>query len=152
MNYKFRYMDEFDLELVISSEVENRLLEPGVFPDLDLDKFRVNFKRNNIRDFKMNEVILCIEDGKIIGRVDLLVEKSFMDFKSIGYIDWVYVSKPHRNKGLAKLLFNEAKKYFVKLDCELYYLFVAANEEARGFYKSIDIDVEEIERASEKLK
>ena len=152
MDYKYKYMDMNDLELVVSSEIENRILEPDVFPKFNQEKFRENFINNDIKDFKMNEVILCIDNGKIIGRIDLMVEKSFMDFKSIGYIDWVYVSKPYRNKGLAKKLFIEAKIYFDKLECDLYYLFVASNEQAKGFYKSIDIEIENIERASKKLK
>ena len=147
-----RNMRSSDLEMMRQLEVKMRVLEPNVFGELDEDAYIENFKKNRIEDFKLNEVILCIEEGSIIGRIDVIVEHSFMDFKKIGYIDWVYVLKSHRNKGIAKLLFKEAEKHFNKLDCTMYYLFVANNEEARGFYDSIDIEIKTIDRGSKKLK
>ena len=112
----------------------------------------MDFKNNPIEDYSLNEVILCIKDNMVIGRVDLIVEQSFMDYEKIGYVDWVYVLKLHRKKGIAKKLFNEAETYFTEHMCKLYYLFVATNEEAKGFYSSINVEINSIDRASKKLK
>lgn len=151
MIYKFRKMTSKDLELMVTFEKKSRNLEPGVFPDFDEEKYRENFNRIKIEDASFNDVILCIQNNEVIGRVDLMSEYSYMDFYSVGYVDWVYVLKPYRRRGIAKSLFNEAEKVFKEKNIEEYYLFVASNEEAQKFYKSIDFKIESVEKASKNL-
>ncbi len=141
-----------DLEKIIELEKQARQEEPKVFPSFDEKLFRQNFLRNNIEDSKSNDVILCIENDQVIGRIDLIVEKSYFDFENVGYVDWVYVLKSKRKQGIAKRLFLEAESLFKEKDTSQYYLFVAKNEEAQAFYKSIDIDVMMIERGIKRLK
>lgn len=151
MTYNFRKMTSKDLDLMVTFEKKSRELEPNVFPDFNEEKYKSNFKRIKIEDTNFNDVILCIENSEVIGRIDLISEYSYMDFYSVGYVDWVYVLKSHRGRGIAKKLFLKAEKVFKEHKIEEYYLFVASNEEAQKFYKSIDIKIENVEKASKKL-
>lgn len=145
---EFRNMTSKDIYLIKELELEMRRQEVDVFNEFNGETFKENFKSRKIEDLDNYETILCIDSNKVIARIDLMFEQSFMDFKKVGYVDWVYVLKPHRNKGIAKKLFEEAITYFKNRDCVLYYLFVAENEEAIAFYNSIDIDIKTIKRAS----
>ena len=98
-----------------------------------------------------NDVILYLENDKIIGRIDLISEHGFMDFVSIGYIDWVYVLKPYRGRGISKSLFKEAENLFKQKNVNEYYLFVASNDEAQKFYKSLNINIQMVQKASKKI-
>ncbi len=151
MMYTFRKMTSNDLELMVMYEKESRELEPDVFSDFDEESYRKKFLENQIEEAINNDVVLCIENDSIIGRIDIISEYSYMDFGSIGYIDWVYVLKPFRNKGIAKLLFLEAEKLFKENGVGEYYLFVASNEEAKYFYKSLNMDIKRVEKGYKKL-
>ncbi len=149
---RFKKMESKDLEQMIVFENEMRMSEPGVFPDFEVENYKKNFTSIKIEEHTGNEVILCLYHHEIIGRVDLMIEQSFMDFKRIGYVDWVYVLPRYREKGLGRKLFAEAEKYFTSQDCDLYYLFVAKNKQAQMFYSSLKLDQDTISRASRKLK
>lgn len=151
MKYIFRKMTSNDLELMVAHEKRSRELEPDVFPDFNEEKYRENFNKIKIEDSNFNDVILCIENNKVIGRVDLMCEYSYMDFYSVGYVDWVYVLKSYRRSGIARMLFSEAEKVFKEKNVGEYYLFVATNEEAQGFYESMDLKIKKVEKASKKL-
>lgn len=145
-------MNSNDIDIIRDMEVKMRITDPGVFKEFNDSDFTLNFQSRNIEDLENYDTILGFKDGELIARIDLMFEQSFMDFKKVGYVDWVYVMKPYRRQGVAEQLFKEAEKYFRNLDCVLYYLFVAENIEAQGFYKKIDIDINTIERASKLIK
>lgn len=149
---KYRFMNSNDIDIIRDMEVKMRITDPGVFKEFNDSDFTLNFQSRNIEDLENYDTILGFKDGELIARIDLMFEQSFMDFKKVGYVDWVYVMKPYRRQGVAEQLFKEAEKYFRNLDCVLYYLFVAENIEAQGFYKKIDIDINTIERASKLIK
>lgn len=149
---EFRSMTSSDIERMVALEKEMRVQESDVFPELNEDKYRKNFINNMIEAYDNNEVILCLEGDQVIGRVDLIVEQSFMDFEKVGYVDWVYVLKSHRNKGIAKKLFQKAEEFFISNDVVQYYLFVAGNDEAKHFYNSLDIEIKTIEKATKYFK
>ncbi|XMB86363.1 GNAT family N-acetyltransferase [Mycoplasmatota bacterium WC44] len=151
MKHEYRKMTNEDLELIVEFELKSREFEPDVFPDFDEEKYRIKYNSLRIDDLPCNDVILCLEGDKLIGRIDLISEYSFMDFISIGYIDWVYVLKPYRGRGIAKSLFKEAEKLFKQKNINEYYLFVASNDEAQNFYKSLNINIKMVEKASKKL-
>jgi|LGOV01.1.fsa_nt_gb GNAT superfamily N-acetyltransferase len=145
-------MTSNDIEMIKRMEYAMREQEPNVYNKFVEEDFDRNFNSRKIENTDNYETVICIEDGEVIGRIDLMFEQSFMDFKKVGYVDWVNVLKSHRKKGIAKLLFKEGIKYFKSNECVLYYLFVAKNEEAQAFYKSIDINIEMIERGSKIFK
>jgi len=146
----FRKLVKSDLELIIKSEKINRIQEPDVFSDFDENKYRKSFT-SNIDSMTNNEVILCIEEDEIIARIDLIILNNFFDFSKEGYVDWVYVQKPHRRKGLARMLFAEAEKHFCENNVTNYYLFTASNDDAQAFYNSIDIALKKVEKGSKKI-
>ena len=148
---EFRKTNSNDMELIVALERRMREEEPGVYPPFDQEKFIKNFITYKIEDYPSNEVIVCLDDTDIIGRIDLIVEQSLMDFGRVGYIDWVYVLKSKRKQGIAKKLLLEAEKIFQEQSCEFFYLFVAENEEAQAFYASVDVEIKPIKRASKKL-
>jgi len=149
--FTFRELKKNDLELMVEYEKSTRVTEEDVFLDFDERKYRIAFLGQNIDYQANNRVILCFFEGRIIGRVDLIIEHSFMDFHTEGYIDWIYVVKPHRGKGIAKQLISEAEKFFREEEIFNYYLFVAKNKEAMAFYKSIDVDIKLVNKATKHL-
>ena len=54
----------------------------------------------------------------------------------MAYVDWVYVLKAHRHKGIAQMLFAELEKDCKKHNIDQYYLIRATNEAADRFYKN----------------
>jgi len=148
---EYRKMTSKDVLLLTEFEKKSRILEPNVFKPLDEKKHIDLFTSHKVEDYPFNDTILCIDKDEVIGRIDVIYEISFMDFHRIGYVDWVYVQKPYRNKGIAKKLFLEAEKWFKSYKCDLFYLFVAENEEAKAFYDSLDVEIKPINRASKKF-
>ena len=52
----------------------------------------------------------------------------------MAYVDWVYVLRAHRHKGIAQMLFEEFERDCVQNNIDQYYLIRATNEEASRFY------------------
>lgn len=62
----------------------------------------------------------------------------------MAYVDWVYVLKEHRNKGVAKSLFSEFEKDCKKNKINQYFLIRATSENANYFYNSFkEVELEE---------
>jgi len=150
--YQYRLMTTDDLELMVEYQKLKRELEPGVFPDFKEEEFRKSFLNFPIEESARNWVILVLHEEKIIGRVDLIIDFSFMDYDSVGYIDWVYVLKNYRGQRIAKELFKQAEIIMNEHDVDYYYLFSATNDEAVRFYSSTDLEMEQITRGKKKLR
>lgn len=146
-----REMKSKDLDLVVRFEIEFRNLDKNLEMPFSEEVYRKKFKKKNIEDYKNNKTLLCIEDGKIVGLITLLFQISLSNFKKVGYIDWITVLKPYRNKGIAKKLLLEAERYFRNEKCELYYLFVEKTEVAKGFYNNIKLKQEDVIRGYKML-
>lgn len=56
----------------------------------------------------------------------------------MAYVDWVYVLKAYRHRGIARKLFVEMEKDCVKNNINQYYLIRARNEDADRFYQSFE--------------
>ena len=54
----------------------------------------------------------------------------------MAYVDWVYVLKAYRHRGIAQMLFAELEKDCGRNGIDQYYLIRARNEEADRFYGS----------------
>ena len=52
----------------------------------------------------------------------------------MAYVDWVYVRKAYRHRGIARMLFAEQKKDCARNGIDQYYLIRVTNEEAGRFY------------------
>lgn len=54
----------------------------------------------------INRGLVCIEDGKIVGFIELL----FVELAdNVGYINYLYVHPDYQHRGIATLLYNETE-------------------------------------------
>ncbi len=96
--------------------------------------------KNRISDplFARTTSILAKEDGKVVGRIEYHFYGCMQDGYRMAYVDWVYVLKAYRHRGIAQMLFAELEKDCLQNDIDQYYLIRAANEEANRFYGNFE--------------
>lgn len=82
--------------------------------------------------------LLAMENGEVIGRIEYHFYGCLQDGYKMAYVDWVYVLKGHRHKGVAQGLFREFEKDCRDNDIDQYYLVRSTNEEATRFYNSFN--------------
>lgn len=92
--------------------------------------------KNRVSDsfFGRTTSILAREDGRVVGRIEYHFYGCMQDGYKMAYVDWVYVLRAYRHKGIAQMLFHEFEKDCVQNDIDQYYLIRAVNEEAGRFY------------------
>ena len=92
--------------------------------------------RNRISDsfFDRTTSILARENGMVVGRIEYHFYGCMQDGCKMAYVDWVYVLKAYRHKGIAQMLFHEFERDCAKNSIDQYYLIRATNEEASRFY------------------
>ncbi len=86
--------------------------------------------------FDRSTSILAIENGEVLGRIEFHFYGCIQDGYKMAYVNWIYVLKNHRNKGIGHLLFKEFEKECNKNDIDEYYLIRAENKFANKFYNS----------------
>lgn len=91
--------------------------------------------------FNRTTSILARENSTIVGRIEYHFYGCMQDGCKMAYVDWVYVLKSHRHKGIAQRLFHEFERDCTQNNINQYYLIRATNEEASRFYKNFE-DVE----------
>lgn len=94
--------------------------------------------RNRISDpfFARTTSVLAKEDGKVVGRIEYHYYGCMQNGYRMAYVDWVYVLKAYRHRGIAQMLFAELEKDCAQNGIDQYYLIRARNEEADRFYGS----------------
>lgn len=101
-------------------------------------------KRVNDQFYQNTKSILAILNDKVVGRIEYHFYGCLQDGFKMAYVDWVYVLREHRNKGIAKALFIEFEKDCKKNGIDQYFLIRATNEGANHFYnsfKDVELDV-----------
>lgn len=78
--------------------------------------------------------ILAKENGIVVGRIEYHFYGCMQDGCKMAYVDWVYVLKAYRHKGIAQMLFEEFERDCAQNNIDQYYLIRATNEEASRFY------------------
>ena len=91
--------------------------------------------------FNKTTSILAKAEGKVVGRIEYHFYGCIQNGHKMAYVDWVYVLKSWRHKGIAQRLFVEFEKDCKMHDINQYYLIRATNENADRFYKNF-VDVE----------
>ena len=131
-----------NVDKLVAFEQQARDTEPDVFFDaLDSEQFRSEtVAALQSHHFASARCMLCIDDihGRAIGRLDFSILSSFAfggDLRA--YVDWIYVLKAHRHKGVAGLLFSRMEAYLASLKIDEYFLIAAENQEAQGFYRHL---------------
>lgn len=89
--------------------------------------------------FNRTVSILAKENGQVVGRIEYHFYGCMQDGYRMAYVDWVYVLKAYRHKGIAQMLFAELEKDCVRNQIDQYYLIRATNEEADRFYKYFEM-------------
>ena len=94
--------------------------------------------RNRVSDpfYAGTTSILAMEDGNVVGRIEYHFYGCMQDGYRMAYVDWVYVLKAYRHRGIAQMLFAELEKDCGRNGIDQYYLIRARNEEADRFYGS----------------
>lgn len=92
--------------------------------------------------FNRTTSILAKENGMVVGRIEYHFYGCMQDGARMAYIDWVYVLKSYRHRGIAQMLFKEVERDCMRNNIDQYYLIRATNEEANRFYGSF----KEVER------
>lgn len=96
--------------------------------------------KNRLGDsfYNSKKSLLAIENGEVIGRIEYHFYGCLQDGYRMAYVDWVYVLKDHRHKGVAQSLFREFENDCRENNIDQYYLVRSTNEEANRFYNKFN--------------
>jgi len=135
-------LSELNLDKLVQFEKKARISEPEIFlSDFDEVKFRaetLHALKNPL--FASARCLMCAnKDGDVIGRIDFSIVSSFAFGGDLRvYVDWVYVLKEYRHKGIAQFIFKKMEEILATLGINEYFLIAAENEDAQRFYKSME--------------
>ena len=101
-------------------------------------------KRINDNFYQNTKSYLAIINNKVIGRIEYHFYGCIQDGFRMAYVDWVYVLKEYRNKGIAKSLFSVFEQDCKSNGINQYFLNRATSESANHFYNSFkEVELEE---------
>ena len=86
--------------------------------------------------FQRTTSILAFDEESIVGRIEFHFYGCMQDGYRMAYVDWIYVLRDYRHRGIAQALFREFEKECDKHRINQYYLITAENAEADHFYKA----------------
>lgn len=134
----YKILEAQDAKKLALFEAMARKTEPSAFFEaIDVEQYEKQILMcMGKADFQNTYVVLAMEDETIVGRCDFAVIGSFMNGQTVGYVDWVYVLKPYRHRGIAQKLFAFLEQHLRERGVEEYFLITARNEEAQQFYSS----------------
>ena len=131
-----------NIDMLVKFEQEARISEPDVFiGDFDTDEFKektLAALKNPV--FSSSRCMLCNnKETQIIGRIDFSIVSSFSFGGNLQvYVDWIYVLKEFRHKGIAQLLLSKMEVYIKDMGIFEYFLLTAENSEAQNFYHNVE--------------
>ncbi|MDE5715540.1 MAG: GNAT family N-acetyltransferase [Anaeroplasmataceae bacterium] len=88
--------------------------------------------------FHHSTSILAKENGIVVGRIEYHFYGCIQGGYKMAYVNWVYVLKAYRHKGIAQMLFLEFEKDCKKNNIDQYFLIRATNEDANRFYNQFE--------------
>ena len=129
-----------NLEMLVDFEERARVSEPDIFIDeFDRDKLKSKTLESlKNPHFTSARCMMCVDEkGLVIGRLDFAMISSFAFGGDVRvYVDWVYVLKECRHRGVAQFLFEKMEGYLKENGINEYFLWMAENEEAQRFYRN----------------
>jgi len=129
-----------NIELLVEFEQQARETEADIFVDgFDAVQFRKSTEDAlGNPQFSNARCLLCVEDEKVIGRLDYCIISSLSFSGNIQvYVDWVYVLKECRHRGVAQFLFSQMEEMIKAMGISEYFLHMAENDEAMRFYGNV---------------
>lgn len=88
--------------------------------------------------FGKSTSLLAYKDGEIVGRIEYHFYGCIQDGFKMAYVNWLYVMKKYRHRGIARRLFAEFEKDCKSCGINQYFLLRAENEGAERFYRSFE--------------
>ena len=82
--------------------------------------------------------LLAFEEDRVAGRLEYHFYGCLQDGARMAYVDWVYVLKEYRHKGIAQGLFREFEAECRKNEINQYYLIRSVKPEADRFYHGFE--------------
>ena len=102
-------------------------------------------ERLDMSFYQNTKSILAIERDTVVGRIEYHFYGCIQDGYRMAYVDWVYVLRDYRRRGIAARLFREFEKDCKENGIHQYYLICAENQAAEAFYKSfVDAEIENV--------
>lgn len=93
--------------------------------------------RERLKDpfYQHTKSILAIEDNLVVGRIEYHFYGCLQNGYRMAYVDWVYISRDYRHRGIAQQLFKELERDCAENHIFQYYLIRATNKNADSFYQ-----------------
>lgn len=142
-----------DINALCDFELKARATEPGVlYFDCDPVLYSKQLREIDLENTLNTKIIVAIYNGEIIGRCDIQIMHSLVNFEKIGYVDWIYTLIDFRYKNVAHEMLRGAEDYFKSQKVCEYFVFTASNEDAQRFYKgTTNFQIETREVATKEL-
>lgn len=107
--------------------------EPELMTADSLDESGIRSRLND-PFYQHTKSILALEKETVLGRLEYHFYGCMQDGYRMAYVDWVYVLKDYRHRGIAQQLFREMERDCAENHIFQYYLIRATNENADRFY------------------
>ncbi len=124
---------------VLGFEERLRQEEPGNFFWETGGEYQQRLKDSfHDRRFENALSLLAYLDGKVVGRVDAVLIPTRFEGVVNAYLDWICVLKSCRHRQVAQSLMKELRRRLKEAGAKTLVGLIAANEEARRFYRSLE--------------
>ena len=93
--------------------------------------------RERLRDpfYQHTKSILAIDNNLVVGRIEYHFYGCMQNGYRMAYVDWVFVLRDYRHRGIAQQLFKELERDCAENHIFQYYLIRVTNENADSFYR-----------------
>lgn len=81
--------------------------------------------------------LLAYMDDKVVGRIECALICSRFDGPIKAYLDWIYVVKGYRHRGVAQTLMASLQTELKKIGVDTLVGLIASNEDTQRFYRSL---------------
>lgn len=89
--------------------------------------------------FRNSVSLLAYMDEKVVGRIDSTLICSHFDGSIKAYLDWIFVLKSYRHKGVAQALMAELRQVlYDQYRVDTLIGLIAGNPEAQRFYRGLE--------------
>lgn len=132
---KFEKLNEKNVESYIDYLKTAMTQEPDRMTVEAVDETGIR-KRVCDEFYRLTTSLLAFDREKVVGRIEFHFYGCMQDGYRMAYVDWVYVLKEYRHRGIAQALFREFEKECAKYRINQYYLITAENAEASRFYSA----------------
>lgn len=130
----FEFLNPGNVDRYIAYLKKAMLDEPEKMTAESLDETGIRERLGN-PFYQHTKSILAMENDLVVGRIEYHFYGCMQDGYRMAYVDWVYVLKEYRHRGIAQQLFRELEKDCARNRIFQYYLIRATNEEADSFYR-----------------